>query len=371
MNNNIKKCPDGKILNAESGRCVNIDGAIGKKILAKMKKDSPKKDSPKKDSPKKDSPLKKLDLKRLIIKHLAEIRDYEKQQNNKYKAKAYTIILAQLYQYNGEINNFKDFEDNIKAGESIKNKVKELIDTGKIAYEDDKIKKDANYYLKIELAKIYGIGDSNIDKLLKAGIKSIDDLKKNTHLLNDKQKIGLKYYDDLNKRIPENEYLKHKKILEKDLKTLDLTYDFAGSFRRGNTSMGDIDILIMKNDAFDLKTYIKNLEDNGYIKEILALGNVKFSGIVKLDDTSIGRRIDILVAPENEYYYSLLYFTGSAEFNVGMRNYIKDKYGISLSEHGFDKDVIKIPKMNKEKDIFDFFNIKYVEPVKRKIFFTP
>lgn len=354
MNKQNKKCSEGKILNPETGRCVNIDGAIGKKILAMKKQPSPKKG----------------DLKKSIIKHLAVIRDYEKMNNNIYKIKAYNIVLAQLYGYKGEIYTFKDFEDNIKAGDSIKNKIKELIETNKITYEDN-IKKDANYYFQIELRNIYGIGESNIDKLLKAGIKSIDDLKKNTHLLNEKQKIGLKYYDDLKKRIPEEEYLKHKKILEKDLKSYDLIYDFAGSFRRGSSSMGDIDILIMKNDDFDLPTYIKKLENSNYIKEILALGKVKFSGIVKLDDNSIARRVDILIAPENEYYYSLLYFTGSAEFNVGMRNYIKSKYGISLSEHGFDKDTIKIPKMNKEKEIFDFFNIKYVEPIKRKVFFPP
>jgi DNA polymerase/3'-5' exonuclease PolX len=390
MNKEEKKCPEGKILNIKSGRCVNIDGAIGKKILAMGKKTSPKKSSPKEPSPKKSSSKesspkepgpkksspkepspKKRDLKKSIIRHLAVIRDFEKMNNNTYKAKAYTIVLAQLYGYKGEISNYKDFEDNIKAGDRINKKVKELIDTEKIKYEEENIKKDANYYFQIELRKIYGIGDSNIDKLLKAGIKSIDDLKKNTHLLNEKQKIGLKYYDDLNKRIPEEEYLKHKKILEKDLKLNDITYDFAGSFRRGNSSMGDIDVLIMKNDNFDLPTYIKKLQDSEYIKEVLALGKVKFSGIVKLDDASIARRIDILVSPENEYYYSLLYFTGSAEFNVGMRNYIKSKYGISLSEHGFDKDVIKIPAMNKEKDIFNFFNIKYVEPAKRKAFFTP
>ena len=135
--------------------------------------------------------------------------------------------------------------------------------------------------------------------------------------------------------------------------------------------MGDIDFLVMKNDNFDLPSYIKNLKDSGYIREILALGKVKFSGIVKLDDDSIARQVDILVAPESEYYYSLLYFTGSAEFNVGMRNFIKNKYGISLSEHGFDKDSIKIPLMTKEKEIFDFFNIRYVEPEKRKVFYPP
>lgn len=355
-----KPCQEGQIRNPETKRCVKIDGVIGKKIIADMKSKS------KSPSPKE----KKSDLKKSIIKHLSVIRDYEIMNGNLYKKNAYNSVLAQLYAYDGEIHNYQDFIDNIKAGEKINLKIKELIDTNKITYEEN-IKKDENYYFTQELRKIYGIGESNILKILKAGIKSIDELKTNTHLLNNKQKIGLKYYKDLNKRIPRDEYLKHKKILEKDLKEKDLIYDFVGSFRRESSYMGDIDFLVMKSDNFDLPAYVKNLKDNGYIIEILALGKVKFSGIVKLDDDSIARQVDILVAPENEYYYSLLYFTGSAEFNIGMRNFIKNKYGISLSEHGFDKDFIKIPIMKKEKEIFDLFNIKYVEPEKRKVFYPP
>ena len=383
-----KPCPEGQIRNPATNRCVKIDGAIGKKIIAEMKaKDkkqkskskSPPKEEPKpkqksksksKSPPKEEPKEKKGDLKKSIIKHLAIIRDYEKLNGNIYKIRAYNSVLAQLYSYDGEIHNYQDFIHNIKAGDKINLKVKELIDTNKITYEDN-IKKDENYYFIQELRKIYGIGESNITKILKAGIKSIDDLKENTHLLNDKQKIGLKYYKDLNKRIPRDEYLKHKKILESDLKGKDIIYDFVGSFRRESSHMGDIDFLVMKNDDFDLTSYVKKLKDSGYIIEILALGKVKFSGIVKLDDDSIARQVDILVAPENEYYYSLLYFTGSAEFNVGMRNFIKTKYGISLSEHGFDKDTIKIPLMKKEKEIFDFFNIRFVEPEKRKVFYPP
>jgi len=373
-----KPCPEGQIRNPATKRCVKIDGAIGKKIIAEMKakekKQKSKSKSPKEEpKPKKKSSSpkeKKGDLKKSIIKHMAIIRDYEKMNGNIYKIRAYNSVLAQLYAYDGEIHSYQDFIDNIKAGDKINLKVKELMDTNKITYEEN-IKKDENYYFIQELRKIYGIGESNIAKILKAGIKSIDELKDNTHLLNDKQKIGLKYYKDLNKRIPRDEYLKHKKILEKDLKGKDLIYDFVGSFRRESSHMGDIDFLVMKSDDFDLPSYIKNLKDSGYIREVLALGKVKFSGIVKLEDDSIARQVDILVAPESEYYYSLLYFTGSAEFNVGMRNFIKNKYGISLSEHGFDKESIKIPLMTKEKEIFDFFNIKYVEPEKRKVFYPP
>jgi hypothetical protein len=53
-----------------------------------------------------------------------------------------------------------------------------------------------------------------------------------------------------------------------------------------------------------------------------------------------------------------------------MRNYIKQKFNLSLSEHGIKEGGKEIPEMKSEKDIFDFFNIKYVEPSKRKIFFN-
>jgi len=52
-----KKCPVGKIINPKSGRCVDRDGKKGKEILNSLKKKlSPKKSSPKKSSPKKSNP---------------------------------------------------------------------------------------------------------------------------------------------------------------------------------------------------------------------------------------------------------------------------------------------------------------------------
>ena len=276
----------------------------------------------------------------------------------------------QLTNYKNPILSYDDFIKNIKAGDRINKKVEELIKKGKINYEEENIKKDENYKLREELNKIFGIGEMKIKKLIKDGIKSIDDLKQNQHLLNAKQKIGLKYYDDLNLRIPLDEYLKHKKIIEKDLYKLKLTYEFVGSYRRGSKSMGDIDILIMENDKFNLTEFIRKLEKLGYIKEILALGKKKAMCIVKIDNNP-ARQVDILVAPFEEYYFSLMYFTGSADFNIGFRNYVKNTFGASLSEHGIKESKMKLPIINSEKDIFNFFHVKYVEPAKRKMFISP
>ena len=209
-------CPSDKILNPKTNKCVSIKSAIGKKLIL----------------------LKDKDLKPSIIKHLITIRNYENINKNKYKAIAYSKVLNQLYNYSGVINNYEDFIKNIKVGDRIALKVKQLIDDGIIKYEEEKIKTDKNFKIQLELKKIYGIGDAKIKELIEKGIKSIKDLEKNKNLLNKKQLLGLQYYKELNERIPLEEYMKHKEILEKDLKKL--RYEFVGSFRRGNNG---IDVL--------------------------------------------------------------------------------------------------------------------------------
>ena len=248
-------------------------------------------------------------------------------------------------------------------GDKIMEKIFELYLTGKTSYIENIIKDDAEYHFKLELLEIHGIGPKNAKKIIDAGIKTIADLKKNTKLLNNKQKIGLKYYDDLKLKIPLAEYKKHLLILKKDLK--DITYDFTGSYRRGNKVMGDIDVLIMENPKFKLNDYIAKLHNSNYIIETLAQGNNKFMGIVQLSGKP-ARRIDILVAPKNEYYYSLLYFTGSHIFNIGMRHYAKTKFDLSLSEHGF---LGKKIEANSEEDIFNYLKLKYIKPIERNKFY--
>jgi len=303
--------------------------------------------------------------KETIIKNLEIIRDYEKFNKDIYKVKAYDNVINNILIYPKDIKELNDIKEIQGIGKGIYEKIKELYETGKISYIINNINKDKFYKFKKELIEIYGIGPSNIEKIIESGIKSITQLKKNVFCLNDKQKIGLKYHKDLKKRIPLKEFKDHMKILESDIPS-NITHDFVGSYRRGKKSMGDIDIIIMKNTKFDLKKFVNSLNTKGYVIETLASGVNKFMGIVKIDNKP-ARRLDILVAPDNEYYYSLLYFTGSNIFNIGMRSYVKNKFGLSLSEHGFDK---KHPEIKSEEDIFKFLNLKYVEPKKRNNFIS-
>ena len=348
MNKN-KKCPDHQIINPKTNRCVSKTGAIGKKLLMTQVKD----------------------YKKDIISNLTEIKNDLMQQNDYYRVKAYSNVLTQLYAYQKPITSLDDFKTNIKVGEKILAKVKELIDTNKIKYIETNIIKDDIYKFKEELKDVYGIGYKKTNELIALGITSMDLLKKNQHLLNEKQRIGLIYYEDLSKRIPLNEFEKHKEKLEIDLKSKGFIYEFVGSYRRGGKSMGDIDILMMENKNFDLLSFVNNLKEMGYVIEVLALGKHKFMGICKIGKNP-ARRVDILIAPKKEYYYSLLYFTGSAEFNVGFRNYVKATFGVSLSEHGLKGLGTKTaPIITSERDIFKYFKIPYLKPEDRKVFIMP
>ena len=305
--------------------------------------------------------------KKIIIEKLITIRDYENYKNEKYKVKAYSNVINNILIYNDVINNLNDLKNINGIGKSIFDKLKELYQTGKILYIENNINNDDIYYFKQELLNIYGIGPIKANKIVDSGIKSINELRENhLDMLNAKQKIGIKYYNDLKKRIPLDEYKKHISILNNYLKKNKLIFDFVGSYRRGNKSMGDIDLLIMENTKFNFKDYISKLIDSNYIIEVLAFGKNKFMGIVKLPNGTF-RRLDILIAPIKEYYFSLLYFTGSNIFNIGLRHYVKINFDLSLSEHGFGKNINT--SINSEEDIFKFLKLKYVKPINRENFY--
>ena len=110
--------------------------------------------------------------------------------------------------------------DDIKGaagvGQGIFKKIDEIISTGKLEKAEE-LKSDPKLKLVTLLTKITGIGPKNALKLIdENNVKSLEDLeKRKDDLLNDKQKIGLKYYKDIEQRIPRSEIDKHNKLFQK------------------------------------------------------------------------------------------------------------------------------------------------------------
>jgi DNA polymerase beta len=213
-----------------------------------------------------------------------------------------------------------------------------------------------------ELQYIYGVGPVKSRELVdNHGIKTMNQMSMNLHLLNDKQRIGFKYWETDLLRIPRQEIVQHEALYRQ----IYTHFTITGSYRRGASTSGDIDILLThpQNNAKCFLQFIDTLLDRGYFIDTLAYGSKKYMGYAAISQ-GIPRRIDVMYCSPVEYPFALLYFTGCGEFNIKMREYAKTK-GYRLNEKGLfdittDKKVARL--FVDEKSIFDFLGITYVEP---------
>lgn len=291
-------------------------------------------------------------------------------------------------------------------GDTIMNKIKEYIDTGKL-----KILEREKDNPVLIFTKIYGVGPKKAQELTgKYKFKTIDDLRESIYgldtkgqvrksgeilknnILNDKQLIGLKYYEDILERIPRTEIDKYNiefnniinelcKERENNSvnKGLKCDVEIVGSYRRGASNSGDIDVIISNNrDDVDIfRDFINVCLERNIVIELLSRGKTKSLVIAKLPGLNENgkeytpRRVDFLFTTKEEYPFSKLYFTGSALFNTIMRKHAVDN-GYTMNEHGIYKLVSGVKKdkisniFKNEEDIFDFLGLKYVEPTERK-----
>ena len=311
-----------------------------------------------------------IEKRNKLILIFKDLSDYEKLNGENYKCRSYLKAVSSLK----KIKDDSDLtETTIKGldgiGSSIYEKIDLILKTGSCPQYDNIKKVDDPRFIFLN---IHGVGPQCANKLVKSGFKTIEDLRNHKNIsdhLNVIQILGLKYYEHLLEKIPRDEMVKHEMILKKILQKIDPLSDLtiSGSYRRGKDFCGDIDVLIKTERKETYSEFIKYLISHEYIVDDLAFGRKKYNGICKIGKRGICRRLDIMNTSPSEYPFSILYFTGSDEFNKIFRNKCLEK-GFTINEYGLKKNDTKElvqHVFNDEKDIFDFLNIHYIEPDQR------
>ena len=337
----------------------------------------------------------------------------------KFKIRNYQNGLSILKKFKEVIKSSSDVEGIPGIGKGIMTRIDEILKTGTLA--ELKLSEQPSgaksKLLEInKLQEITGIGPKSAHKMYEQGITLqllLDELTQiagkldirnfpveeiankselmNLHLheLTHHQIIGLKYFNDINERIPREEITKIEARLVKLAKKIDpeLVVTICGSYRRELATSGDIDVLIthpnLETDE-DIETtedkYLINLVDKLtdaklLVDHLTSLGTTKYMGICRLTSKSKGRRIDIRFVARDDYAPALLYFTGSKNFNQKMRAEAL-KLGYTINEYGIykliKKDGIQTNKKGikivtkTEADIFKLVKMDYVEPKNRE-----
>jgi len=227
-------------------------------------------------------------------------------------------------------------------GEGTADRIREYIDTGQIK-DHQKLMGKVPPKLPA-LLDIQGLGPKTIALLWKeAGVESPESLheklKSDPDAISSIKGLGKKTVENIKKNLAFAEANADRVLIGNAMPlAIELRdavrnikgvkqCDYAGSLRRGKETIGDIDLLCAAPEqaAEDISNAFVDLDP---VSEVLAKGKTKTS--VR---TQRGIQIDLRIVREDRYGAALLYFTGSKQHNVTLRERAIDK-DKRLNEYG-------------------------------------
>lgn len=276
-------------------------------------------------------------------------------------------------------------------GKSLQDHIQEIVSTGKLSklehFETDEKVRTITLF-----GEVWGIGPATALRLYEKGYRTLDDLQKEESLTH-AQKLGLKYFDDIKQRIPRNEVQDMESLLKKAGEDILPGVDIlcGGSFRRGKSSCGDMDIVITHPDGKShrgfLPKYVKHLKDMKFLREDLIFSTHSEEGTDSGVDTYFGlctypgrelrHRIDLKVYPRDIYAFGLIAWTGNDVLNRRLRLLAESK-GFRLDDTGLYPSTqgsggkrgargTAILKFDTEKEVFEFLGFPWLEPHERNL----
>jgi DNA polymerase beta len=312
----------------------------------------------------------------------------EDKKKYQFKLTQFKKALSSIKSCPHEITSGTQAKELPGIGKGIGARIDEILKTGTLTELNEVRVTDDKTRIINELTTVTGIGEANALRFIEQGVTGLDDLRskveKGVIKLTHHMEIGLKYYLDIQTKIPFQEVLEIGKMMKSCIGQLypDVMMEICGSHRRKLPLSGDIDVLlthqkIMTEDdlimspVHYLKDIVRELRTIGLIvDDLTSQGDTKYMGVCMHPVNRIGRRIDIRFVTYSSYYPALVYFTGSMMLNKTMRTIALQK-GYTLNEYGLYRIVSEqkntLVPVNSERDIFDLLDLVYLEPEQREI----
>ena len=299
-------------------------------------------------------------------------------EGNSFRVKSHYKVIKILKSIDFKIEKSEQLKEIKGIGKSSLKRIDEILETGSLS--EIKLQNSNINHLK-DLERITGIGPVKAKKLFEQGYtleKILQEFSDNSLKISftNHQLLGIKYFHDLEKRIPYKEISQIDKYLKKELKKISthVELEICGSYRRKAKTSGDIDVLFYSKSETEHKTFLPKflqyLNENGFLVDHLTSldSNTKYMGMCKFQSNPV-RRIDIRYISQNSLGAAKLYFTGNGDFNKNMRSYA-NSLGYTINEYGIyklKKDKTKGLKIKTrtEEDIFKILKLDYVQPENR------
>src|SRR5208337_3308081 len=269
---------------------------------------------------------------------LYEVADLLEIKDVKFKPVAYRRAAHEIETLSEEIGRIAErdgLEEIPGVGTHIATKLREILDTGKLAYLD-RMKQEVGPGVR-ELAGIGGIGpkkamllhrelgiDSmeNLEAAARAGkirgLTGFGEKSEQNLLLGIAARKGTAGRSLLGEILPFAEMIRTRLAVIPQVRQIRI----AGSLRRMKETIGDIDIIVASAEPEPVMAAFVTLPE---VSRVLGRGLTKSSIVL-----ASGVQVDLRVVDEGQFWTALLYFTGSKDHNIALRRRALDR-GWSLS----------------------------------------
>jgi DNA polymerase IV len=324
------------------------------------------------------------------IQILEEMCKHYDQMQDQWRTLAYRKGVTTLKKQTTKITTAKQAVALPFIGQRLADKIEEIVSTDRLRKLDNTKDDPLDSVLRLFLG-VYGAGLVQANKWIQAGYRTLEDLRTKA-TLTESQQIGLDHHSDFNTRIPRAEVEAHGTYVKNVLRKINNEFEatIMGSYRRGAKDSGDIDMILtcpaaslatLRDVVFD--QLVPHLFKANFLKASLATSRsndpdrsgTKWHGASCLPGSSIWRRMDFLLVPEEEMGAALIYFTGNDIFNRSIRLLARKK-NIRLNQKGLFKDIKRGRRGEKlsegvlvegrsEKKIFEILGVPWREPHER------
>ncbi|KAJ3151894.1 hypothetical protein HDU86_006026 [Geranomyces michiganensis] len=310
-------------------------------------------------------------------------------EGDHFRALSYRRAIAALKRHPKTVESGAEARKINGIGAKIADKIDEIIATGRLRKAEEIPESEPVLQL---FRGIHGCGAKTAQKWYSLGYRTLQDLQDKANLTHN-QALGIKYYDDIQQKMPRAEAAAIGEYVIKSLADLDPKFQcmIMGSFRRGRPMCGDVDMIVTHPDGRShigilpkLLAALRRIE--GLLVADLHVNSFSsgyeetntYMGICRLPGGSgIHRRLDIWTVPWLEMGSALLHFTGNDIFNRSLRALAAKKH-MRLSQHGLFANVTRGKQRTNimegvriasrtEEEIFEALGVPYRAPEERDV----
>jgi DNA polymerase (family 10) len=312
-----------------------------------------------------------------ILDEIAQL--LELKGENPFKVRAYRQGAEVVLAYDGDIVALaaENKLEGIKGlGEALRDKLHELATTGSLEFHRKLVAEFPEGILR--LFDVGGLGPKKIKALYDTlGVGSIESLKAacETDQVAGLPGFGAKTQQKILEALKQREQFADTFLLAAATRVADDILEelrahpavsraaVAGSFRRAKETVHDLDFLVATKEPAELCRFFATLP---LVHSVIAQGETKTS--IRLEN---GLQCDLRAVSNQEFPFALMYFTGSKEHNVAIRQRAL-KQGWSLNEYALTvvenapKDAAPPPAIHEESDIYRALGLHDIPPELRE-----